>query len=29
MKLLILHVSDHHDEHVVRPIWDRIFDDGT
>ncbi|KAG2150078.1 nucleoporin [Suillus cothurnatus] len=27
MKLLILHVSDHHDEHVVRPIWDRIFDD--
>ncbi|KAJ8580471.1 nucleoporin-domain-containing protein, partial [Rhizopogon salebrosus TDB-379] len=27
MKLLILHVSEHHDEHVVRPIWDRIFDD--
>ncbi|KIK33719.1 hypothetical protein CY34DRAFT_813422, partial [Suillus luteus UH-Slu-Lm8-n1] len=26
-KLLILHVSDHHDEHVVRPIWDRIFDE--
>ncbi|KAJ8585274.1 hypothetical protein M405DRAFT_745486, partial [Rhizopogon salebrosus TDB-379] len=27
MKLLILHVFEHHDEHVVHPIWDRIFDD--
>ncbi|KIJ68529.1 hypothetical protein HYDPIDRAFT_82110 [Hydnomerulius pinastri MD-312] len=27
MKLLILHVSEHRDEHVVRPIWDRIFED--
>ncbi|KAJ8589192.1 nucleoporin-domain-containing protein [Rhizopogon salebrosus TDB-379] len=26
-ELLILHVSEHHDEHVVHPIWDRIFDD--
>lgn len=28
MKLLILHVSEHRDEHIVRPIWDRIFEDG-
>jgi len=27
MKLLILHVSEHRDEHLVRPIWDRIFED--
>ncbi|KAF8846309.1 nucleoporin [Paxillus ammoniavirescens] len=27
MKLLILHVSEHRDEHIVRPIWDRIFED--
>lgn len=28
MKLLVLHVSEHRDEHIVRPIWDRIFEDG-
>ena len=28
MKLLILHVSEHRDEHIVRPIWDRLFEDG-
>lgn len=28
IKLLILHVSEHRDEHIVRPIWDRIFEDG-
>ncbi|KAH0838249.1 nucleoporin [Lanmaoa asiatica] len=28
MKLLILYVSEHRDEHIVRPIWDRIFEDG-
>ena len=28
MKLLILHVSEHRDEHIVRPIWDRVFEDG-
>ncbi|KAF9244625.1 nucleoporin [Melanogaster broomeanus] len=27
MKLLILHVSEHRDEHIVRPIWDRILED--
>lgn len=27
MKLLILHVSEHRDENVVRPIWNRIFED--
>ncbi|KAN0100556.1 Non-repetitive/WGA-negative nucleoporin C-terminal domain containing protein [Tylopilus felleus] len=27
MKLLILHVSEHRDEHIVRPIWDRVFED--
>ncbi|KAG8219746.1 nucleoporin [Butyriboletus roseoflavus] len=27
MKLLVLHVSEHRDEHIVRPIWDRIFED--
>ncbi|EPQ60591.1 nucleoporin [Gloeophyllum trabeum ATCC 11539] len=29
MQLLILHVSDHRDEHLVRPIWNRIFADTT
>lgn len=28
MKLLILHVSEHRDENLVRPIWNRIFEDG-
>ncbi|RDB29219.1 hypothetical protein Hypma_015604 [Hypsizygus marmoreus] len=27
MKLLCLHVSEHRDESVVRPIWNQIFDD--
>jgi hypothetical protein len=27
MKLLILHVSEHRDESLVRPIWNRIFED--
>ncbi|THH08723.1 hypothetical protein EW145_g2498 [Phellinidium pouzarii] len=27
IKLLILRVSEHHDEAVVRPIWNAIFDD--
>ncbi|KAI6047699.1 nucleoporin [Pisolithus marmoratus] len=27
MKLLILHVSEHRDDHLVRSIWDRIFED--
>jgi len=28
MKLLCLHVSEHRDENLVRPIWNRIFEDG-
>ncbi|KAH9857879.1 nucleoporin [Lenzites betulinus] len=28
MKLLILHVSQHRDESLVRPIWNRIFEEG-
>jgi len=28
MKLLILHVSEHRDDQLVRSIWDRIFEDG-
>ena len=28
IKLLILHVSDHRDESIVRPIWNRIFEEG-
>jgi hypothetical protein len=28
MKLLCLHVSEHRDENIVRPIWNRIFEDG-
>ncbi|KAH7928555.1 nucleoporin [Leucogyrophana mollusca] len=27
IKLLILHVSEHRDQHVVEPIWDRIYED--
>ncbi|KAH7883515.1 nucleoporin [Phlebopus sp. FC_14] len=27
MKLVILYVSEHRDDHLVRSIWDRIFDD--
>lgn len=27
MKLLILHISEHRDESLVRPIWNRIFED--
>jgi len=27
MKLLCLHVSEHRDETLVRPIWNRIFED--
>ncbi|KIM48278.1 hypothetical protein M413DRAFT_439999 [Hebeloma cylindrosporum] len=27
IKLLCLHVSEHRDESVVRPIWDQIFDE--
>ncbi|GLB36074.1 putative non-repetitive/WGA-negative nucleoporin C-terminal [Lyophyllum shimeji] len=27
MKLLCLHVSEHRDESVVRPIWNQIFDE--
>jgi len=27
MKLLIFHVSEHRDENLVRPIWNRIFED--
>ncbi|KAH7913029.1 nucleoporin [Hygrophoropsis aurantiaca] len=27
MKLLILHVSEHRDPHVVEPIWDRLYED--
>ncbi|KAI5123612.1 hypothetical protein M0805_003428 [Coniferiporia weirii] len=29
IKLLILRVSDHHDEAVVKPIWNAIFEDAT
>lgn len=28
MKLLIFHVSGHHDETLVRPIWNRIIEEG-
>lgn len=28
MKLLILHVSGHRDDQLVRSIWDRVFEDG-
>ncbi|KDQ63476.1 hypothetical protein JAAARDRAFT_695291 [Jaapia argillacea MUCL 33604] len=27
MKLLILHVSEYRDENIVRPIWNKIFED--
>ena len=27
MKLLILHVSEHRDENIVRPIWNKTFED--
>ncbi|KAI0374276.1 nucleoporin [Pilatotrama ljubarskyi] len=27
IKLLILHVSEHRDESIVRPIWNRIFEE--
>ncbi|KAJ8496905.1 hypothetical protein ONZ45_g12257 [Pleurotus djamor] len=27
MKLLCFHVSEHHDETVVRPVWNQIFDE--
>ena len=27
IKLLCLHVSEHRDESVVRPIWNQIFDE--
>ncbi|KAF7970509.1 hypothetical protein HWV62_23741 [Athelia sp. TMB] len=27
MKLLILHVSEHREENLIRPIWNRIFED--
>lgn len=29
MKLLCFHVSEHHDETVVRPVWNQIFDEGN
>ncbi|TDL28525.1 nucleoporin [Rickenella mellea] len=29
MKLLILHVSEHRDDAVVRPIWNTLFEDAT
>lgn len=29
LKLLCLHVSEHRDESIVRPIWNQIFDEGT
>ncbi|KAH8120271.1 nucleoporin [Phellopilus nigrolimitatus] len=29
IKLLILHVSEHHDEAIVKPIWNAIFDEAT
>ncbi|KAL4242212.1 non-repetitive/WGA-negative nucleoporin family protein [Abortiporus biennis] len=29
MKLLILHVSQHRDENIVRPIWNRIFEEAV
>lgn len=29
MRLLCLHVSEHRDESVVRPIWNQIFDEGV
>ena len=28
MKLLIFHVSGHRDENMIRPIWNKIFQDG-
>lgn len=28
IKLLILHVSQHRDDAIVRPIWNRIFEEG-
>lgn len=28
MKLLCLHVSEHRDETVVRPVWNQIFQQG-
>lgn len=27
IKLLCLHVSEHHDESIVRPIWNQIFEE--
>ncbi|KAL1952061.1 hypothetical protein VTO73DRAFT_1210 [Trametes versicolor] len=29
IKLLILHVSQHRDDAIVRPIWNRIFEEAT
>lgn len=29
VQLLILHVSEHRDENVVRPIWNKLIEDGT
>lgn len=29
MKLLCLHVSEHRDESLVRPIWNQIFDESA
>ena len=29
IKLLILHVSEHRDESIVRPIWNTIFEEGA
>lgn len=28
LKLLILHVSGHRDDNMVRPIWNKIFEEG-
>lgn len=29
MKLLIFHVSGHRDQAMIRPIWNKIFEDGS
>lgn len=29
IKLLVLHVSQHHEEALVKDIWNRIFQEGT
>ena len=28
LKLLILHISEHRDDNLVRPIWNQIFEEG-